>query len=118
LSALKNYWMDFISSIALNNKQLIIILMPQSPLMNDYLTAANIQDLQQDIFHEVTHYSNLKIIDLTKLFEGGESQSCEYYSDFLHYNNKGIQLITEEIMKHLPYLKKDTESASATTTAF
>ncbi|WP_395377340.1 hypothetical protein [Marinicella sp. W31] len=103
--ALKTYWKSFFTSVLAKDKQLTIVILPESKLTLDYFMPSNAHQLMADILKDIDQKSNLQIIDLSDLFNNNTEQECSYYVDFLHYSNAGIDAITEELLNRITHLK-------------
>lgn len=103
------FWTSYFRSILDKNIQLVIIILPDTSLMRNYINPANTNEIKNQVFSNIQEYNNLKIIDFSEIFHTDE---CSYFSDYLHFNNDGIDLLTNKLLDTLPHLNSTPKNST------
>ena len=97
-------WAQFFQSILDKDLELIVVVLPDSEIMRNYFNAQNIHSIKQAVFSKFEQHANFTILDLSHVFAQSNRSDCQYFVDYLHYTNTGIELITEALVSKLKHL--------------
>ncbi|MEZ5473018.1 MAG: hypothetical protein R3E90_14705 [Marinicella sp.] len=92
-------WTELFNLITNQNLQLILVLMPEHEANEYILNPSNSSEIRQAIINNFNNNSHFKVLDLRNVFTN--DASCKYFSDPLHFNNKGVNLFTKQLINDL-----------------
>ena len=89
-------WQYLFDHILQQQKQLTLLLLPENEFFDYMAKPSNANQLVEALISEYQHNPNFKVIDLRDLF--ANEQQCQFYYDTLHFNNGGIQRVTQALI--------------------
>jgi hypothetical protein len=95
---LKN-WTYLFDKILEKDKKLTLLLLPEYEYFEYMGKPSNAYKLVDKLILKYSGNSNFELIDLRYLFN--KNNECNYYSDTLHFNSKGVKKVTEAIISKL-----------------
>lgn len=100
---LKN-WRTLIEKILKSDKKIIFFLFPENEFYDYSNRPLNAHVLVNQLLGEFEHHPNFIFYDLRQAFKG--HKQCEVYADTLHFNSKGITIITPQFIQALDDLER------------
>ncbi|WP_223789090.1 hypothetical protein [Marinicella meishanensis] len=92
-------WRYLFDRILQADKQLTLLLLPENEFFEYMVKPSNIDELVDALLLEYLDHPNFQLIDLRELFAA--ERQCQFYYDTLHFNNEGIQRVTEALIEAL-----------------
>lgn len=96
-------WRYLFDRILQRQKQLTLLLLPENEFFAYMSKPSNTHELVDGLIKEYQDNPHFKVIDLRDLF--AHEQQCLYFRDTLHFNNKGIQRVTQALIAALKQQK-------------
>src|SRR5690606_13269553 len=90
-------WQHLIEHVLNSGKKFYLLLLPDHEMYNYMIKPSNSAEITEQIILKFQDHPNFLLIDLRNLIK--PNQHCKFYSDTLHFNNKGIDLITKETIR-------------------
>jgi len=101
ISAVTKNWIYLLNYLAEQKIEIRLLLLPEHPFNSYYLHHKGNSEMVAEILQHAQQFENIKILDLRALFHQPSYNTCEYYTDFTHFNNDGNKIITEKIIAWL-----------------
>jgi len=79
----------------------LLVLMPLHPLWEQERLAVGVRDWVTQIHGPLAERGEIRMLDLSRIFEASGMQPCEYFGDIWHLNTKGQALTTAAIRQAL-----------------
>lgn len=92
-------WQRLINHVLQREKRMVFVLLPDHEMYEYLLKPDNAKSITDEIIEKFHNHPNFILLDFRELIKG--SKQCEYYFDPLHFNNKGINLITNKLIDSL-----------------
>jgi len=92
-------WQSLIKDVLNENKYMLFVLLPDYQMYDYLLKPVNAEQITQQIITPFKNHPKFILLDLRQ-FVPIEDQ-CQFYSDPLHFNNKGSHLLTKKILDTL-----------------
>lgn len=92
-------WSYLFDQILKQNKKIKLVMLPEYEFFEYMGKPSNAYQLVDMLTLKYSNNKNFSLIDLRELFN--VEDECNYYSDVLHFNSKGIQVITDAIVNAL-----------------
>lgn len=97
--ALVNNWTHLIKSVIAQDKEFILIMLPEHQTRQYIIKASNAGLITKEILTNLANLPGFHLIDLRNLFD--EKEQCMLFSDSSHFSNAGIKLITTALIQEL-----------------
>jgi len=93
-------WLTLFKKITDNHIKLTVLLLPESHINTVLNTPRNAAEFIDHLMHQTRQLDYTKVVDLRALFtNNSDQQLCEYFTDFMHYNNEGLELLTAQFLQ-------------------
>ncbi len=89
-------WVKLFEHIISKDKAITLVLLPEHEMHDYMIKPSNAHEITEAILQQLKGNPSFKLIDLRGLFE--EVADCEVFADPLHFNNQGIELITQALI--------------------
>jgi lysophospholipase L1-like esterase len=93
-------WQQVLKQLAAEY-QLIVVLMPGHSLLRDAALETDAQVAVDMVLSPLEQAGLLQVVDLRSDLMEANLQECEYYSDLVHSNRKGMRVLSESLMNQL-----------------
>jgi len=93
-------WLTLFKKITDNDIKLTVLLLPESHINTVLNTPKNAAEFIDQLMYQTRQLGQAKVVDLRELFtQNPDQQPCEYFNDFMHYNNEGLELLTAQFLQ-------------------
>ena len=93
-------WLTLFKKITDNDIKLTVLLLPESHINTVLNTPRNAAEFIDQLMHQTRQLDQAKVVDLRALFtQNPDQQPCEYFNDFMHYSNEGLELLTAQFLQ-------------------
>ena len=93
-------WLTLFKKITDHDIKLTVLLLPESHINTVLNTPRNAAEFIDQLMQKTSQLEQTQVVDLRTLFTQNPGQPpCEYFNDFMHYNNKGLEALTAQFLQ-------------------
>ena len=93
-------WLTLFNKINDRGIKLTVLLLPESHINTVLNTPRNATEFIDQLMQKTSQLDQAKVVNLRTLFTSKTTQQpCEFFTDFMHYNNEGLELLTAQFLQ-------------------
>lgn len=98
-SELQKNWVALFEYALEKGVKIKLVLLPEHEMHNYLIKPRNASEIVANILSQLENEPNFELIDLRNIIP--DQGHCSFFADPLHFNNKGIDLVTEHVLRAL-----------------